>query len=114
VIQRGAIWWATLPPPVGSGPGGRRPIVIVQADYANKSRIRTVIAVIITSNLSLARYLGNVFLPISDSGLQHDSVANVSQLLTIDRTLLTDYVATLPDFLIDQIDEGLRLILDLY
>lgn len=114
MIQRGAIWWATLPPPVGSGPGGRRPVVIIQADYANNSRIRTVIAVIVTTNLSLARYLGNVLLPASDSGLERDSVANVSQLLTIDRTWLTDYVGTLPDFLIDQIDEGLRLILDLY
>ena len=94
-MKRGDIWWATLPAPVGSGPGGRRPVVIVQADHMTRSRIHTVVVVIITSNLSLARYAGNVLLPDYLSGLNRDSVANVSQVLTVDEMLLTDFVATL-------------------
>jgi mRNA interferase MazF len=113
-MRRGDIWWATLPPPVGSGPGGRRPVVIAQADHVTKSRIRTVIIVTLTSNLTLARYAGNVLLPGHLSGLDRDSVANVSQILTIDKTLLSEYVATLPNSLMDEIDEGLRLALDLF
>jgi mRNA interferase MazF len=113
-MRRGEVWWATLPPPVGSGPGGRRPVVIAQAEHVTKSRIRTVIVVTLTSNLILARYTGNVLLPAQLSGLERDSVANVSQILTIDKTLLTEYVATLPISLMDEIDEGLRLVLDLF
>jgi|SRR5215813_12255212 len=113
-MRRGDVWWATLPSPVGSGPGGRRPVVIAQADHVMKSRIRTVIIVTLTSNLNLARYTGNVLLPAHLSGLERDSVANVSQILTIDRTPLTEYVATLPNSLMDEVDEGLRLVLDLF
>lgn len=113
-MRRGDIWWATLPPPVGSGPGGRRPVIIAQADHVIKSRIRTVIIVTVTSNLNLARYSGNVLLPSHLSGLERDSVANVSQIYSLDKTLLTEYVATLPDSLMDEIDEGLRLVLDLF
>ncbi|MCG3159384.1 MAG: Endoribonuclease MazF6 [Acidobacteria bacterium] len=113
-MRRGDIWWATLPPPVGSGPGGRRPVIIAQADHVTKSHIRTVVIVTVTSNLKLARYTGNVLLPSHLSGLERDSVANVSQIFSIDRTLLTEYVATLPNSLMDEVDEGLRLILDLF
>lgn len=109
-LLRGDIWWADLPPPVGSGPGNRHPVVIVQDDKFNQSRLRTVIVVVITSNLRLARAPGNVLLPEYLSGLPHDSVANVSQLLTIDKTLLTDFVGVLPDSLLNRIDEGLRTI----
>jgi len=113
-MRRGDIWWATLPPPVGSGPGGRRPVIVAQANHVTQSRIRTVIVVTVTSNLNLARYTGNVLLPAHLSGLDRDSVANVSQVLTIDRTLLTEYVSTLPNSMMDEVDEGLRLVLDLF
>ncbi len=113
-MLRGDVWWANLPPPVGSGPGDRHPVVIVQDDQFNHSRIDTVIVVVITSNLKLARAPGNVFLPASLTGLTRDSVANVSQILTVDKTLLTDFVETLPDSLMMQLDEGLRAIFGLY
>lgn len=112
-MKRADVWWATLPPPVGSGPGGRRPVVIVQTDKFTNSRLRTVIIVIVSSNLDLANARGNVLLPNYLSGLNRDSVANVSQVATVDKTLLTDFVATLPDSLMRQIDEGLRLALNL-
>lgn len=112
-MQRGDLWWATLPPPTGSGPGGRRPVVVVQADPFNESRLRTVIVVIVSSNTDLANARGNVFLPSHLAGLNRDSVANVSQLITVDKTLLTDFVGILPDILMDKIEEGLRLIMDL-
>jgi len=108
-MQRGDLWWATLPPPIGSGPGGRRPVVVIQDDSFTHSRIRTVIIVVVSSNLSLANARGNVLLPSYSSGLTRDSVANVSQVLTIDKTLLTDFVAALPTPLMNEIDNGLRL-----
>lgn len=113
-MLRGDVWWASLPPPVGSGPGDRHPVVIVQDDQFNQSRLLTVIVVVITSNLIRARARGNVFLPASLSGLEQDSVANVSQVLTVDKTLLTEFVAVLPDPLMMQIDEGLRTIFGLF
>jgi len=108
-MQRGDLWWATLPPPIGSGPGGRRPVVVIQDDSFTHSRIRTVIIVVVSSNLSLANARGNVLSPSYSSGLTRDSVANVSQVLTIDKTLLTDFVAALPTPLMNEIDNGLRL-----
>ncbi len=83
VIQRGEIWWASLPEPVGAEPGYRRPILIVQSDDFNKSRISTVIAVAITSNIKLAEAPGNIFLTEKLTGLTKDSVANVSQLMAL-------------------------------
>lgn len=112
-MQRGEIWWASLPSPTGSGPGGRRPVIIVQSDRFTRSRIRTVVVVIITSNLERAKAPGNVFLPDSLSGLNQDSIANVSQILTIDKSLLTEFIATLPDSLLDQIEDGIKLVLGL-
>ena len=99
-MLRGEIWWANLPSPVGSGPGGRRPVVIVQDDEFNQSGIQTIVIVIITSKLKWARTRGNVFLPAYLSGLNHDSVANVSQVLTADKMLLTNFVGALPEELI--------------
>lgn len=112
-ITRGDIWWATLPPPVDSGPGGRRPVVVVQSDRFNESRIRTVIVAIITTNLRLASSPGNVLLLTNLSGLEHDSVVNVSQLYTVDKTRLTDYVSTLSDLLMREIERGLKKIMSL-
>jgi len=110
-MNRGEIWWADLPAPTGSGPGMRGPVLVVQADPFNRSRIATVIVAVITSNLALAAAPGNVRLARAASGLRKASVVNVSQLLTIDRTLLADRVATLPADVLRKVDDGLRLVL---
>jgi mRNA interferase MazF len=109
VIQRGEIWWASLPEPTASEPGYRRPVLVIQSDDFNRSRIATVIAVVITSNLKLAEAPGNVFLPKKSTGLAKDSVANVSQVVTIDKSFLTEKVGDIPSHLLEQIEEGLRL-----
>lgn len=110
-MYRGEIWWANLPEPLGSEPGYRRPIVIVQDDIFTQSRISTVIVVIITSNTQLAQAPGNVLLPREATGLPRDSVANVSQIFTVDKTFLVERVGSLPEHLQEEIDEGLRTIL---
>lgn len=112
-MQRGEIWWASLPEPAGSMPGYRRPVLIVQANAFNRSRIRTVIAIAITSNLRLAAAPGNVHLPSHSTGLPRDSVANVSQVITIDKSLLTERVGQLAARDMQRIDDGLRLALSL-
>ena len=110
-MYRGEIWWATLPDPLGSEPGYHRPVLIVQDDTFNQSQIRTVIVVIITSNLRLAQAPGNVLLPRDATGLTQDSVANVSQVFTLDKAVLTERIGSLPISLQDEVDEGLRMIL---
>ncbi|NJR67900.1 MAG: type II toxin-antitoxin system PemK/MazF family toxin [Synechococcales cyanobacterium CRU_2_2] len=110
-MYRGEIWWASLPEPTGSGPGNRRPVLIVQDDVFNQSRVQTVVVVIITSNLRLAEAPGNVMLPAQAVGLPKDSVINVSQVFTIDKTVLDDRVGRLPDSLQEEVDEGLRMVL---
>jgi len=112
-VRRGEIWWASLPEPVGSGPGLRRPVLVIQSNPFNDSRIGTVIVAVITSNLALAAAPGNVRLAKADSGLAKPSVVNVSQVLTLDRTLLTQRVRMLPERVISALDEGLRLSLGL-
>ena len=112
-MQRGEIWWASLRKPVGSEPGYRRPVLVVQSDEFNRSRIATVIAVVITSNTKLIEAPGNVFLPQKLAGLPRDSVANVSQVVTIDKICLTERLGVLPPGLIDQVEKGLRLVLQL-
>jgi len=112
-MERGTVWWAQLPDPVASEPGFRRPVVIIQANAFNRSRIRTVIVVVLTSNLRLAEAPGNVLIPASDSGLPKDSVANVSQIITVDRTFLTDKCGRLPSRILKSIDDGIRLVLSL-
>jgi mRNA interferase MazF len=113
VMQRGEVWWTSLPDAIGSSPGYRRPVVIVQADSFNRSRINTVIAVALTSNLKLAAAPGNVRLSARSTGLPKDSVANISQVITLDKSLLTERVGQLPASKMRQIDEGLRLVLAL-
>ena len=110
-MYRGEIWWASLPNPIGAEPGYRRPVLIVQDDIFIQSRISTVIVVIITSNIRLAEAPGNVLLSRSATGLPKDSVANVSQVFTIDKTFLVERVGMLPKNLQEAIDEGLRTIL---
>ena len=110
-MNRGEIWWASLPAPVGSGPGGRRPVVVVQSDRFNLSNIKTVVVAILTSNLKLAEAPGNVLLTKMASGLERDSVVNISQIYTIDRSLLTDYVKTLSPKNFGKVESGIKLVL---
>ncbi len=112
-MHRGEVWWASLPAPQGSGPGNRRPVVVVQSDAFNESRIRTAVVAAITSNLRLAEAPGNVLLDKQESGLPRDSVVNVSQVLTLDKSFLTGQVSTLSAQLMTIIDAGLRLVLSL-
>ena len=113
VVRRGEIWWAGLPDPAGSGPGYRRPVVIVQADAFNRSRIQTVVAAVITSNLKLAEAPGNLLLSRKESGLPRDSVVNVSQIVTLDRAYLTAKVGSLRPRQLTLLEDGLRLVLGL-
>ena len=112
-MNRGQVWWAELPEPKASEPGHRRPIVVVQSDAFNKSRINTVIAIAITSNLRLADAPGNVKLPVAKTGLDRESVANVSQIITLDKQFLSERIGQLDTFAMQQIDEGLALVLGL-
>src|SRR5271154_4373006 len=112
-IQRGEIWWADLPAPRRSEPGYRRPVLVVQADSFNQSRIQTAIVAVITSNVDLAAAPGNVLLPARSAGLPRDSVVNVSQLLTLDRSFLPEPAAPPPPRLQRSVDEGLRTVLQL-
>lgn len=113
VIQQGDIWWAELGPPAGSGPGFRRPVLVVQTDDFNSSAIRTVICAVVTSNVRLAAAPGNVLLSRRLSKLPHESVVNVSQLITIDKSFLTKRVSRLPPAPMREIEAGLKLVLGL-
>lgn len=112
-MRRGELWWAALPDPTGSGPGLRRPVLIVQSNPFNESRIATAIVAVVTSNLALAEAPGNVRIGKSESGLPKTSVVNVSQLLTIDRRLLVRRVKALPSAAMQKVEDGLRLVLAL-
>ena len=112
-MERGEIWWATLAEPSGSEPGYRRPVLIIQSDDFNRSRIRTLIAVVLTSNVLLAAAPGNVMLRARSTGLPKDSVANVSQMVTLDKAQLTDRVGRLRADDLKRIEDGIRLVLAL-
>jgi mRNA interferase MazF len=113
VIERGEVWWADLDEPAGSEPGYRRPVLVVQADAFNRSRLQTTIAVVLTSNLRLVDAPGNVLVPKAASGLPKDSVANVSQVVTLDRDFLMERTGKLPIRLLVAVGAGLKLVLDL-
>ena len=112
-MQRGEIWWASLPEPSGSEPGYRRPCLVISANSFNVSRISTVIAAVITSNLRLAEAPGNVRLPTRGTGLSKPSVVNVSQIITVDKAFLTERIGRVPANLMASVDVGLRLALSL-
>ena len=112
-LRRGAIWWADLGEPLGSEPGYRRPVLIVQEDHFNQSNLATVIVLSLTSNLRYQNLPGNVLLPAEASGLAKDSVINVTQLTAIDKAWLEEYVADAPPSIMALTDYGLRLVLDL-
>jgi mRNA interferase MazF len=113
VINRGEIHWADLGTPAGSRPAKRRPILVVQSDPYNDSRLATVVAVVITSNTALAAMPGNVFLPATATGLPRDSVVNVTALVTLNKADLTDRVSGLSLDLMNEVDRGLRRVLAL-
>lgn len=110
-MKRGEVWWASLPAPAGSGPGFRRPVVVVQSNPFNESRIATVVIAAVTSNLVLADAPGNVRISKTESGLVKPSVVNVSQVLTVDRSYLRTRVRLLPAQIMTRVDSGLRLVL---
>ena len=112
-MQRGEVWWADLPEPAASEPGFRRPVVIIQANAVNRSRVATIICVAVTGNLARGNTPGNVRLPRVESGLPRESVANVYQVITLDRSFLRSCVGSLPPRLVRRIETGLRLVLDL-
>jgi mRNA interferase MazF len=111
VIGQGDILWAELRDPAGSGPGFRRPVVVVQGDALNRSRIATVLCVPLTSNLRWEEAPGNVLLPSRSTGLPRDSVANVSQLVAIDRTWLSERVGRLSRRQLELVLAGVDVVL---
>jgi mRNA interferase MazF len=113
VVERGGIYWVDLSEPQGSGPGKRRPVLVMQSDAYNASRLGTVLVVVVASNTSLASLPGNVFLAASATGLPKDSVVNVTALVTLDKTDLREPVGVLPGYLTDDVDRGLRRVLGL-
>ena len=112
-MQRGDIWWASLRPPTGSEPGHRRPVLIVQSNDFNKSRINTVVVAILTSNLRLQAAPGNVFLAKRTTRLANDSVVNVSQVVILDKSFLTERISMISVEKMSDVDDGLRLVLNL-
>lgn len=110
-VAQGEVWWADLPDPTGSGPGFRRPVAVLQGDALNRSRLATVICVPLTSNLRWADAPGNMLLRARSTGLGKDSVANLSQIITIDRTLLSERVGRVSRTQIELLFTGLDLVL---
>lgn len=111
VISQGDIWWADLPIPSRSGPGFRRPVVVVQGNSLNRSQIATVVCVPLTSNLKWAKAPGNVLLSARATGLPKDSVANVSQMISLDKSLLSEHVGRLSQSKIDLVLSGIDVVL---
>lgn len=113
MTRRGEVWWADLGAPRGSAPAHRRPVVVVQADTYNRSRLRTVVVVAVTTNARLAAAPGNVAVGAGVAGLHRDSVVNVTQMAAVDLDELLEPIGDLPPWLLEQVDQGLRRVLDL-
>jgi len=111
VISQGDVWWADLGEPVGSEPGFRRPVIVVQGDSFNRSALRTVVAVPLTSNLRWAAAPGNVRLTARATGLPRDSVANVSQLVALDRSILIERIGRLSSSKLELVLAGIDTVL---
>lgn len=111
VISQGDVWWADLPEPIGSGPGFRRPVVVIQGDSINRSKIGTVVCVPLTSNLKWANAPGNVKLSERATGLPKESVANVSQILTLDKNVLTERVGKISRSQLQLVLSGIDVVL---
>ena len=113
MIEKGTLWWVDLGPPSGSGPGRRRPVLVVQSDAYTRTRLQTVLVAVVTSNTALATVPGNVFLPAAANGLPRDSTVNVTAVVTLDRDELREPAGRIPLALQRRVDEGLRRVLDL-
>jgi mRNA interferase MazF len=111
VISQGEIWWADLPIPAGSGPGFRRPVVVVQGDAFNRSRIATVVCVPLTTNTTMAEFPGNVLLAAQRTNLPKDSVANPSQVIAVDKAILTERVGKLSRAKLELVLSGLDVVM---
>jgi mRNA interferase MazF len=111
VIAQCEVWWADLADPIGSAPGYRRPVVVIQSDPLNRSQLATVVCIVLTSNLRWSIAPGNVLLSAKHTGLDRDSVANVSQLVTIDKRQLTERVGSIPKRQMEAIFSGIDLIM---
>ncbi|MCX7414729.1 MAG: type II toxin-antitoxin system PemK/MazF family toxin [Planctomycetia bacterium] len=111
VIAQCEVWWADLADPIGSAPGYRRPVVVIQSDPLNRSQLATVVCIVLTSNLRWSIAPGNVLLNAKHTGLDRDSVANVSQLVTIDKRQLTERVGSIPKRQMEAIFSGIDLIM---
>ena len=111
MIRQGDIRWCDLPDPLGSGPGYRRPLIVVQDDAFNQSRIATAVCVVLTANLALLGAPGNVFLSADDSGLPRDSVANASQILTVDRRRIGERAGSVPPWILAELFQGIDIVL---
>jgi mRNA interferase MazF len=110
-MRRGEIWWASMQKPKGAGPGYRRPVLVLQSNDFNESRIQTVIVAVVTSNLNLAAAPGNVLCRKKQTRLSKDSVINVSQVYTLDKQFLTERISALSPVLMRDVEAGLRLVL---
>lgn len=113
VVERGQVWWADLGEPDGSEPGYNRPVLVVQSDAFNRSRLHTVVAVVLSTNARLIDAPGNVLLPAKATGLPKASVANVSQVITVDRDFLMEPAGRVRGQLLKDVESGLRLVLGL-
>ena len=111
VISQGEVWWADLPAPAGSGPGLRLPVIVVQCDALNRSRIAKTACIPVTSNLKWGVAPGNVRLSARLTGLSKDSVANVSQIVTVDKHFLTERVGKLPRLKLEFVLSGIDVVL---
>ena len=111
VISQGEVWWADIPPPAGSEAGFRRPVVVVQGDALNRSRIATVVCVPLTSNLKWADAPGNLLLPARSTRLPKDSVANVSQIVALDKSVLTERIGKLSSAKTELVLSGIDVVL---
>lgn len=111
VIAQGEVWWADLADPIGSSPGYRRPVLIVQGDALNASRIATVLCVPLTSNLKWAEAPGNILLPSRNTGLDRDSVANVSLLVALDKAQLDEKTGQVPRRMLERVLSGIDVVL---
>ena len=113
MIRRGEVWWAGLPEPAASEPGYRRPVLVVSSDEFNRSRIRTVVAAVLTTNLRLAAAPGNVLVAAGETGLPRDSVVNVSQVVTVDKSFLAERAGLVGGRAMLAVEDGLRTVLAL-
>jgi mRNA interferase MazF len=111
VIAQGEVWWADLAEPIGSAPGYRRPVIVLQSDPVNRSQIATVVCVVLTSNLRWSIAPGNVLFTAKHTGLDRDSVANVSQLITLDKRQLTERAGKVPRKQMESVFSGIDLIM---